>query len=735
MPTSALPIHLLTLALCCGSVMAVDGYRPTQPRALAADEIAVSGPGVYAESGRTYVLTADVVAPASAILLGKDTVLDLNGHSLTFAGAPYQPLANGSFEQGLSGWDLRKAPNAKVENRRWRNPIDGDHVCLLPEGEELLSSLIELPVADRPYYAMVAVADQRMAVDVRVEDEQGRPVQCEFRFGNQTRQTCPELGRSPKLGGGVVFALLFQQPAGKYRLRIRAAKGTCIIDDADIRPAMDYGVGIVGEIHPWAYYKSILDGDDCAFFDLAASVYPEQAAAAPRIDGPGTVTIRNGTIRNGTKGIRSWGILSTAKDCQVVIDNVRVVNSGVNAMAARIACGTLTRCRTELDWQWIIDRHRQGDYAVNITGGAVPSTVADCEFIGGQGQLSFRGPGGVIERSLFVNRQNVTNHYSIGVGSGVTVRHNRILPERGSGILVGRSTGIDIHDNEIVVMASEPINEYATEEYSVSAIRFTDYNANPDSPRGANHGNRIRNNRIHVVGRRFEEADPGYKPMAFGLFMSVGGGPNEISGNHFTVEQRAAPNSDRHGAYAIFVGGSNQGGIYHHNRILSNVTPVWLGTYYGPAAQVVMHDNHFLRAQGAPPFAPFRLGWHKHQTRDIGFFSNHFEGFDFAVEIEDRTTGYTSAYSVGWTLQIVAKAGAEVVVSDAAGVEVAAGRISAEGTWSLHLPQYHARGDGRKDGRQQITTTDVSSYRISVDGETRSVNLDRDLVLDFTTAP
>ena len=48
-----------------------------------------------------------------------------------------------------------------------------------------------------------------MAVTINVDDEQGNPVDCKFRFGRNVRPSCPEVKRSPRLGGGVVFALVF----------------------------------------------------------------------------------------------------------------------------------------------------------------------------------------------------------------------------------------------------------------------------------------------------------------------------------------------------------------------------------------------------------------------------------------------------------------------------------------------------------------------------------------------
>jgi hypothetical protein len=728
--------RLIPIAAACAiatAMTAAEGYSPVAPRALRAGEVAVTQPGVYAEAGKTYVLTQDITAPASAIYLGKDVTLDLNGHTLTYAGAAYQALPNGSFEDGLRGWDLGKAPNARVEDRRWLNPMAGAMACILPKGEELVSSFIELPVANRAYYAMVAVASDQMSVDVRVEDAQGQPVTCELKIGGGTRVTCPELDRAPKLGGGVVFALLFNRPAGRYRIRVRAVNRDCIIDDVDIRPALDTGIGVVGKIMPWAYYKCVLDGDDCAFFPLAREVDPQRTEAAPVVAGAGTVTIRNGVIRSGVTGIRTWGILATAGEVRTVVDNVKVVSSGTNAYAMRICGGKITNCRTELDWQWIIDRHRQGDYGVNVTGDGEPSTVANCEFIGGQGQLSIRGDGGDVSGNLFVNQQRVVNHYSVSAGGRMRIHGNRFFPEQGSGILIFRQSGVEVYDNEFRIHASPPVNEYSQEEYSVSAVRITDYNAKPGDSRGVCADNAIHHNRMEITGRTFPKAHAEYKPMAYGIFMSVGGGENRIYENDITVDQQDAPNDENHGAYAFFIGGSDHGGLYHHNRVTSNVTAVWIANYYGAAQKVVMHDNIFT-AKGVKDggtLVPIVLGWHKYPSRDIGLYSNRFVGMPFAVVIADKTSQYTSAYTVGWTLAVTAKPGSEVIVANAAGAEVARGRTDAQGLWSVHLPQYEAQGDGRKGEEQLIRRTDVSAYQVTAAGATRPITMDGDKNLEF----
>lgn len=718
-------IAVALLAQVAGAV-----YRDTAPRALAPGEVAVSGPGVYAEAGKTYVLTRDITAPGSAIHLGKDVVLDLNGHTLTYDGAPYQPVPNGSFEDGMAGWDVSQAPNARAEDRRWRNPMVGNRVCILPKGEEIVSPYITLPVADRAYYAMVAVASHETAVGVWVEDEGGRQVECVLKAPFGDRKCCPETNRAPKLGGGVVFALMFNQPAGKYRIRVKANNRDCIIDDVDIRPALSTGIGVVGEIMPWAYYKSVLDGDDTAFFELSPLVSAERAKTVPAVTGKGTITIRNGTVKGGAKGIRTWGLLSTARDVRLTVENVRFVAHGINANAMRFADGSITHCRTEIDSPWIIDRHRQADYTVNLTGGADGPVVTDSAFIGGQGQVSIRGAGGEVARNLFVNRQTVVNHYSLGAGSGTKIHHNRFHPEQGSAILAFGSSDTEIYENDFKIRASPPVNEYADTIYSVSAIRLTDYNKRT----GAHlcMGSRIHNNRFEITGRQFPEALKAYAPSAHGIYMSVGGGTNTVYDNDFIITNLSPPNHCERGsgAFAFFIGGSDEGGVYHHNRIVCNDTPVWIANTYGPAGNTTLYNNVFTCsvAEGQQPYAPVWLGWWKNQTTNVVFISNRFEGVPFSVQINDYAK-YEAGYTLGWTLTVRGAAGATATVTRVDGTQVAEGVADAKGVWTVRLAEFEEHGEGRggrQGTEQRLKRTDLSHYRVTVGAETRTVQMDQD---------
>ena len=711
--THGLPV---VRALVCASLVAAAsaGQRAVIPRKdLKPGEVAVTKPGNYAEAGKTYVLTSDIASEGTPIYLGKDVTLDLNGHTITYAAGPYEHVPNYGFEEGLKGWDTSRAPGAKVVSADIR-PMIGKSICELPEGQELISPTITLPVADRAYYAMCAVATREMAVTINVDDERGQPVDCKFRFGDKVRPACPEERRSPKLGGGVVFALVFGKPAGKYRIRVKAEKGNCLIDEVDIRPALDVGVGVVQDIRPWAYYKCILDGDSTAFFNIYGK---DKALGIPVVAGPGTVTIRNGVIRSGTVGIRSWAVQSTAKDVLVRLENVKVVASGINTNAADIVKAEIKDCRFEVDTPFIINRHDQTAVAVNLGQG---TEIAGNEFLGGQGCLN-PGADAAVHDNLFVNNQTVTNHYSISCGrSGNRIFNNRFEPIQGAGIYVsGRNH--DVHHNTFQIATAPPNCEYRYSDWSQNAIRMSDYDRDPGSP-GSCFDNRVHHNTIHVTGRPFPQFDR-YVPAVYAFHYSCGGGTNAIHDNEIVVEC-LDPKSNV-AITGLFISGAVKSGAeWFNNRITSNVPAIWLGGRYGPSRFHRLYNNTIVKAPNAPAdFVPIKIGWWKYTTNDTEFYSNKFENCTFGIATEG--TG-TPTYLVGWTLTVKVadaqgqpvKAAEVAIVSDADGKEVARARTDEKGLVKAMLAEYRVNGKERAA---------CSGYTIKAGGKERKVTLGQDV--------
>jgi hypothetical protein len=689
-PRLAVPAVLAALAVfaALASICPAE-YKDTTPRKPADGEIEVTAPGSFAQTGKTYVLTQDISGPMTPVFLGKDVTLDLNGHSITFAAGKYEHVPNYGFEEGLTGWDVTKAPSAKVVPSAVR-PMVGEKILQFRKGEEIVSQYITLPVADRSYYAMCAVATKEMSVTINVEDEKGNPVTCNFKGGKDKRVTPPEINRHPELGGGVIFAHVHHQPAGKYRVRIKAeaedrAHGCVLIDECDLRPALDAGVGIVGGIAPWATYNDLLKWYPCAFFD-----YCKKDTGGEAMDGipvikkdTGTVTIRNGVIRNGTAGIRTLGVQSNAANVTVVLDNVKIVNSGINANAAQLSKGTLKDCRFEVDTPFIINRHNTSEASVNIEAA---TEIAGCEFIGGQGNFSGGCPS--IHDNLFVNGQTVTNHYSIGPRSGTKVFRNRFLPKVGSGIYIGSGTGVEVYDNVFKIECAPPNCEYRYTAYSTNALRISDYDAKPDAPAEKRcSGNKVYNNKILITGKSYPQYDR-YEPRAYAFFISVGGGTNYVYDNEITVEKQGDGNAR---AYAFFIGGSSNGGEIRNNKVTSNCPAAWVGNDYGNAANTVFEGNTFTKAAGtADKVCPFILGDGGNSVKDIGLFSNTFQGWGelFEYHANSITYAFGSVATVKVAKAGQPAAGAEVTAADSAGKEGAKQKTDDKGIARLRLPQY-----------------------------------------------
>ncbi|RPI61239.1 MAG: hypothetical protein EHM48_05985, partial [Planctomycetaceae bacterium] len=623
-------------------------YKETKSRDKLNDgEIAVTKPGNYAEAGKTYVLMNDITSPTTPIFLGNNVTLDLNGHSITYQDGKYEHVPNYSFEDGMKGWDVTNAPGAKAEDQHMIHPLDGKNVCVLPKDQELISPYITLPVANRAYYAMVLMGSDKMKIDIVVEDEKGQPVKCEYTFGDKKRAGCPIMGGNSKLGGGAVLALFWGQPAGKYRVRVKAVGRDAVIDDCDIRPTGDVGVGIVEVTRAFAYMQAMADGETPSFFDYTKpGTTTTPIAGIPVVKGEGTITIKNGVIKAGFEGCYSWGIQSTAKNAKLVVDNVKIVAAGINTNAINANQSELKNSRFEINTPFIISRHIHQN-AVMLMG-SKPSEIYNCEFMGGQGCLSFYADGTIVHDNLFVNEQTVTNHYSVNCNADAAkIYKNRFEPKIGSGIEIYTQKNCEVYDNTFTITTAPPNNEYAQSDYSTNAIRITDYNK-AEGAEGACVGNKVYRNKMTIKGQNYPGADKKHLAMAYGIFMSVGGGQNYIYDNEITLESNYSK-ADTGEAFAFYVGGSNNGGQFYNNTITTNATPIWVANRYGVAKNTVMYNNKVIPAKGSKPFPAVNVGWWKSIATDVEFYSNTLEGGKFDIKITNYGTEEKSSYFTGWT--------------------------------------------------------------------------------------
>ena len=731
--------RLIYAAIFSFSVLTADAqYKPTKHRSPLPGEIPVSKPGSYSEPGRTYILTNDITSDRSALFLGKDVTLDLNGYSVKYADGGYKHIANGGFEDGSVGWDLSNAPGAKVMNTADIHVFIGEKLMSLQPGDEIVSPYVELPVANRSYYAMVGITGRHyhdplmkgdvrneMKVSVFVEDEKGNEVKCTNEYRDSTAVSCPIEKRSPQLGGGFILAHLKNLPAGKYRVKVKAVTD-CLVDEIDIRPAMDVGIGIVEQTWARGHNDYFNRYRVTAFTDYTANAKTgAPIEGIPVVTGRGSVIIRNGTIENGTLGCVSWGVQSTANNVKLVLDNVEIKTAGINTIAVDAPQATIVNCRFKVDVPFLVNRHGSSFYTVDLRGNK-PSEVSFTEFLGGQGCLVFKGMYSEIHHNKLVNNQAVTNHYSImAMGDSSRVYENDIEPERGSGIEIYRQRYIDIFNNTIKIKSSPPTCEYGREEYSANAIRIADYRAKAGAPDGA-FGNRVYNNKIFITAINFEQPKE-YIPLSWAFFYSASAGDNDIFGNEITINHTAPSSKALAAAFFITGGTEGFGGNFYNNRITSNVPAVWLAGKYGGTSQTKMFNNTIIKSDGAlPGFKPFRMGFDDCTdciAKNVEILSNEIVNDTFAIHVE----GKGHSYSVAWNLLLKVtdkkgnpKAGTEVVIVDKNNTERLRAKTSADGSLQSHLKEYEFTEQGR---------TDYSPYTIKIGKTTKKVSLQDDMTV------
>lgn len=739
----ALGKMMLFAAFLSGSVQVFAQYKPVAHRALLPGEIGVSAPGFYGEPGRTYVLTQDVVSERSAIFLGKDVTLDLNGYRIVYASAAYDALQNSGFEKGLDGWDLSKAPGSKHMNTIDVHTFVGEKLLSLEEGDEVRSAYVNLPLAQRSYIAMVGITgrhfhDKKMKGDIKnemklsvyVEDEAGNNVECRTQYQDGEKISSPVLQKSPRLGGGYIYAHLNGLPAGKYRLRIKADTDV-LIDEINILPAMDVGIGVVGRTFALGHYDHLYNSEHTAFFDYTADAKSGKPVSFIQpVKGSGIITIRNGVVEQANKGAISWGIQSTATDVHILLDNVYFKAKGVNSTAADLVQATINNCRFDVDNPFLINRHGSSFYAVDIRGNK-RSEVSYSEFYGGQGCLVFKGKHSSIHHNFFANNQAVTNHYSImAMGDSSRIFNNKIVPIRGSGIEIYTKKYIDIFNNDFDIRSSAPTCEYGREEYSANAIRIADYNAKPGAPNGA-YGNRVFNNRIKITAINFEKPEP-YVPLSWAVFYSASGGDNDIFGNDIEIVHTAPASKALATAFFITGGTQGFGGNFYNNRIRSNVPAFWIAGKYGGTIRTKIINNVVIKTEGAlPDYKPFRMGYDYCKNciaKEVVLENNQVINDTFGIKVE----GEGHSYLVKWNL--------EVQVKDAKGNIAAGKRVQVwNSSDSLVLD---ATTNEKGIVSSLVTVKDISPeqkingnpFRAKVDGKTEkfAINENKQLIISLS---
>lgn len=712
-------------------------YKPVEHREILENEIVVETAGSYSEAGKTYVLANDITSKTSTIFLGKDVILDLNGYSIKYAVADYEHISNSGFEEGLKNWDVSKAPGAKIENTTDVHVFLGEKLLRLKAGDEITSSYVYLPVANRSYFAICGITGHyyhdmekyprdEMRISIYVEDEKGNEVKCKAEYGDGEKLSCPVENKIPRLGGGFIYAHLTNLATGKYRVRLKA-ETDCLVDEIDIRPAMDAGISIIEKTTPLAHYDHVIAETYPptlpSFYDFTEDMKSGKPfSSLAQVNGSGTIIIKNGTIESGTDGILSWGIQSSAPDVKIVLENVQIKTSGISSGAADIPYANIKNCSFDVNMPFLIQRH------VNLCSvlvrGDNATEISSSEFIGGQGCLSVKGKYSQVHDNLFVNNQTVTNHYSImGTGDNSKIYNNRFEPKQGSGIYVSRYT--EVFDNVFKIETSPPTCEYGNEEYSTAAIRLGDYGAKPGSP-NASAGSRIHGNKIYITAKNYPKPEK-YLPMAWGIFYSACGGDNYIYDNEIVVN-KAEPESRVKTAALYICGGPEYfGGQFYNNKITTNVPAAWIATMYGGASNSKLYNNTIIPLSGAS-FKTFQIGFMGCDdcvAKNVEFRSNQVENGKFEID----ATKQDHIYSVYWTLTIlmtdeksIPLKNAEVKIFNRNAEIVSKSKTDDSGVLTVELPEYMVYGE---------KNSLFSPYTLVLGEYTKQVLLDRNLKINW----
>jgi hypothetical protein len=303
----------------------------------------------------------------------------------------------------------------------------------------------------------------------------------------------------------------------------------------------------------------------------------------------------------------------------------------------------------------------------------------------------------------------------MAMGDGSQIFENKFEPEIGSGLEIFRHKNIEIFNNEFIIKASPPSCEYA-DRYSTNAIRVADYGAELGSPRGA-FGNRIYNNKFHITGKKYKEF-PDYIPVANAFFFSTSAGDNYIFGNEIVVEQED-PDTDAE-AFAFYIGNA-RGGHLHNNRIISNVTPIWVACGYGTAIETKIYKNTVIKTPEAKFFKPIRMGSFEQKicvAENVEFLSNEFQGMEFAID----ATSQHHSYTVVWTLDLnVNETDAIIQIIDKNGKKVFDQKADNK-YLKVELPEYSVDGEN---------TTLYSPYTIIAGKKKKVVNLNENKTIDL----
>ncbi len=547
-----------------------------------------------------YLLTADVTSRMSCMWYeATNSVLDLNGHTITYADVGFDGLANNDFEIAgatdtlAANWDFSGAPHAQ---RVRDNYIYLSNQYLVSFGSEtsaesIFSDWVTISDADKAYngtsrsYAGYAIVDLCGSHTIAVESEHNGTV-C-----TSTDKTCS-----------------FRPPAtDRYRLRVTVDSGSCKVDLADIRPKQDVGVFVTNN-YTNSYY------------------YPDYNGYVPQ-RAP-TALIRNGRIVEAGHGaLYGRGVMNLGTTAGATLDRVYVENHGLDSnnfftvyhSSNVLENSTFVNTNTET-----LDRHALlGPVQLSASSYNI---FRNNKMYGGQGgvflisQVASDQPrdniGSKVYGNEFHTNGTVTNHFAVTVWKGKDIEvYNNTFVQQGSGVFFSSFTqDSSVHDNTFNLTALLCNAEYPT-GYATNAIKLTDYN----STQYTTSNNYIYNNSISGTATK-DSQFPQCPPNIVGLNTSTGA-PNVYENNTISLSATNA------GATAMpLYDGSLNLGTLRANHFTSNYTNAWLGNANNQLSQNSLFDsNTFSRGTAVTDvtFHNLHVGFTRNLNQNNHVFLNN----------------------------------------------------------------------------------------------------------------
>jgi hypothetical protein len=470
--------------------------------------LVANGPSPYilSQSGTTYTLAVDVIAPNTAFCVAGDSIiLDLGGHTVTYDTASPVEINNSGFEEGsgtnVPGWNLSSAPLAAIAPNSVF--LFGNQVLKVTNAvtpQTIVSDPVAIPTTNRWYAATVTAvqATPGTTVQLNVLDTVTSQVIATGNVADPILGYAAVVRFRPTTTNALAIQLVVTPAAG--------VSSTVYLDDADLRFSDDYGV-----LAPGAWTSDIPGWQNLP---------PTITFGAPA---PATnVSICNGTIVQGQAsgyasaplylvgvgGATLKNLMTTDSGMDIVTVNCNGASGSVSITGCILTQNTNNISNRQLTFATVNATTIQGD--LDMTANVVQGSRQIGLKLGGvSGQTIVKG-------NTFRQNSIVTNAYGILISSlcNFLITQNTIMPISGRGIdLDGYSGAVSangvISNNSVYV--SEGFNrEYPTDN-AARALRIRNDVGSSGSMRN-----------ISIRGNSFvAQTGPGLSNAAYGCRVSL----------------------------------------------------------------------------------------------------------------------------------------------------------------------------------------------------------------------